>query len=428
MPASTTGDWTQRRVTDPDTTPVPAWGELSPARQLLWVNGRDELLPAMERLWPALATWIAAQFPGAHIKQTPSATSLAMIERTLPWPTGAARPQAYPTLAERLARLIAATSPQHRAQLVATPGTRARTLRSYDARLAYAAYMRELPVISEGGVQVDEVPDYEPYRQGRYLCRIQVPAGWDRLGLVPRALTDSGRWDYPNTPGMVWEQWLDTAEVGLLRDYGWGHAIRSRLLFAKQGTPGADPLRTWQEKLCAKIEEIDAGPGRELSSRHASRLAVRGMLLHPVGRWHQSSNARELIGVTFADLAALDLEDAHIMRRADGLFDVKGRGELSTYQARWRRVEWSAAIYARERVAVTRRALTLPAGTLGAIIGDELVTLNHATGWQDTGRVGCYRGKHAASYAAPGVIVPATLGALQSLASGINGRAVGHGA
>ncbi len=363
--------WRNRRVTDAEPGAAPPWHDLKPGERELW--GGDALADA----WPRLCAWVARTFTGCHVKRTPGATGLSLIEHTLPWPQGGA-PYEYPLLDEAICKLIAATSPLHRLERW-SPDAPGPTY-IYDARLAYAAHMRKLPVLIGDAQLVHDDGRYIPWLPGRYRVKVMVPGGWVGIGLVPRAGA-AGLWEWPDNPGEEWETWLDESEMRLLTEHGWPHVVRERLLWPSSDTPGADPLREWLSRLLPAIEAFDAG--EHTPANRASRGAVRALLLHPVGNWHRGHNAAPPAPIF--DCPA----DAEAW-----IAETPRDHALSAFQRRWRRPEWSACVFARTRVAATRRALSVRQGCLRAIVGDA-VHCAEPQPWEDTGKVGCYRLKGA---------------------------------
>lgn len=400
--------WRIWRATDPEPGAAPAFDALDALARTLWFGERladDDA--ACRSAWGRLCSWIVSEYPGCHAKQTPGATGLSLVQHTLPWGKGQRRAYVYPTLPADLARLLAATAPQHRMEgpeeLLTTPGATMRRYTQYDARIAHAAYLRHLPVLlgeDTSSLMHDEGP-FIPYRAGKYRVAVTVPQGWSHIGLVHRAVTTplGGTWDYPATPGEEWETWLDAGEVALLakNDHApWPFAVRERLLWADAKTPGTDPLREHSDRITSYLERLDRERARpaqtptQARALAALRHAARAVALHPIGLWHKSSNQRPRHVASLDELTPADAE-ATIVPAEHGGYTVTVSAALSGYQAHWRRLEWSTTIYARERVNATRRALTAPRASVLGIRGDAVHFADYAPEWPDTGKVGAYR-------------------------------------
>ena len=399
--------WRIWRATDPEPGAAPTFDSLDYLARALWFGeARADDHAACRGAWARLCAWIVSDYPGCHAKRTPGATGLSLVQHTLPWGKDQRRPYVYPTLPADLARLFAATAPQHRMELLSLPDATLRRYTQYDARVAHAAYLRHLPVLlgeDTSSLLHDDDPTYIPYRAGKYRVAVTVPQGWAHIGLAHRAVTTplGATWDYPATPGEEWETWLDASEVQLLltNDVGpWPVAIRERILFADGKTPGADPLREHAARLTAYLERLDRAQATSAAMTPAQartlaalRHAARAVALHPIGLWHKSSNQRPRHVASLDELTPADAEATIVPADTGDGYIVTTSAALSGYQAHWRRVEWSTTIYARERVNAARRALTAPRARVLGIRGDAVHFADYAPAWPDTGKVGAYR-------------------------------------
>lgn len=407
--------WRIWRATDSEPGDAPTFESFDSQTRALWftdalADDSPEKLAACREAWARLCAWIAREYPGCHAMRTPGATGLELIHHALPWGKGQKRPYQYATLPGELARLLAATAPQHRTELLTIPGRMMRRYTQYDARIAYAAYMRRLPVLigEDASGLIHDEGAYIPYRAGKYRVAVTVPRGWAHVGLVHRAGTNGYAWEYPATPGDEWEAWLDESELRLLANnplMPWPFETRERILFDDPKTPGNDPLREHVERLTGYLENIererrhmDADSAQWLEAL-ALRNAARAVALHPVGLWHKRENEHTRRIASLDDLTPEDA-DARITPDGEGGYTVTTPAALSTYQSHWRRLEWSTTVLARERVTVTRKALEAPRASALAIDGDALHLADYAPdAWaHDTGKVGAYRLKADVTY------------------------------
>jgi hypothetical protein len=388
------GAWYVSRRTDTERGAAPLFDLLEEPERFTWFGDLAELdAEACARAWAGVCKFVVQTFPGCHALRSPWETGLTLIEHTLPWALNRSTPYRYLTLSDELRRQIVATSTQHRMEALTLPGLTIQRYVVYDARVAYSSHLRNLPVIladEDGAPSVtrDSVPVFEKWSQGRYLVELTVPRGWDHIGLAPRKAADGQRWEWPATPGESWTTWLDECELRLVDERAWPYTIRQRLLFADKRAPGNDPLREYGERIATELERIERYP--QTPAMKAYRSAIRALALHPIGAWHKGSgNDRRHID----SLDELTPEDAaaEIVPDELGGWEVSNTRDLTPFRSRWWRPEMSSAVYARERVAATRKALSLPREALLGVRGDALHLRDFDPGWQDTHKVGSYR-------------------------------------
>ena len=246
----------------------------------------------------------------------------------------------------------------------------------HDARVAYLAHCRSVPVFLRGRCIIDEKNVYDGYRQGFYCATVTVPTGWEGIGLVHAEKThlgDQPTYRFPRTPGETFTSWFHQEEIGLLQEKHWPYVIQRRMLFAEgeRGLTGLDPLRLWRERFVDAIlhaERLQADDPKWRIFRYAVRVAA----LHTIGAFHPTSKEA---GLYF---------DGEQWREEEKL-------KLNTWNMRWRHPEWFCAITARTRVMTTRKALALPLNQIVAITGDAILTTQPIPGMVDDGRVGAYR-------------------------------------
>lgn len=389
------GTWYVSRRTDATAGDAPTFDGLSDAQRWAWFDEHVVAYPEQcRRAWYGIRGWIAGTFKGCHAMGTPAATALDLIEHTLPWGQNR-EPYRYSTLGDGLRRLLAATSTQHRMEMFSHKGQRMRRYVSYDARVAFGGYLRHLPIVPpRDGVIHDQMAIYEPYRNGKYRVEVTVPASWDRIGLAPRRSADGFTWEWPATPGESWECWLDECEMRLVDGWDWPYQIRERILFADPKMPGSDPLREYADRLTSELERCERFP--KSPALRAYRAALRALTIHPVGAFHAGSG-NDSRHIDSRD--ELDERDAlaDIVRDDTG-WTVTNSIELTAFRSRWWRPEWSSAVYARERVTATRKALQLPREKLIAIRGDAIHLADVDPEWADSGKVGSYRKQHDVSF------------------------------
>jgi hypothetical protein len=321
---------------------------------------------------------------------TPGTTGRDLWARTIP------AGRSYPVLSAHAQDLIRATAHQGRFETLPRPAgvELPATVRLFDARIAYSACLRGLPVGEPELVDIGRRYDvfdvsgdrgFDPWQPARYrVGGFRAPDGWRLPGILPVAGTP---WTYPAAYDAAGDggTWVDGAELHLALVHGWTVDVLDALVF-----PGrADVFRTWADRL-----------GRILTSPRLARAAldeprlpgvvrhaVRAMLLHTVGAMHARPYKRTLAG----DPDAIP----------DGAGDVRMIGsELASWSVEqppaWPQMahpEWSSAVWARARTRLlsvgTAGALNLPAGTVVGFRTDAILT-TAAPDWPDDGRPGQY--------------------------------------
>lgn len=317
----------------------------------------------------ALATlqnWAAKHF-GADIMMQPAPIGFGrlMLLRSLP------KGVHYQQLPEGTSRgLHGANAVPHRVEKLGYHQTG--RIYEYDARVAYLAHARYVPVYMPSHFTNDEGKDYAQGREGWYLTSFKVPAKWRHIGLVPGAKMETGTrssYFYPSVPGDKAKYWLHCSEIRLLREHHWEHHIHQRVLYAPADIgAAADPLRHWQEKLVAALEGCETDPEHWHWLRHALRSVALDTLSGSM------SNGRS----------------SGIIHTKDGWGPAPAK-PVNGLMLRWHQPQWLCAITARTRAAVTRLALTVPDGCLVAIKADAVFTTIPLDNVTDTGKVGAYR-------------------------------------
>lgn len=276
-------------------------------------------------------------------------------------------------LPEDLQLLISSTACQHRIEFFRRSGDIS-SLHKYDCRLAYAGCCKGLGVAGGRWSRI-EGEDIRPEERGRARIRFRAPRGWSHIGLFA-CQDDEGGWVWPRHG----ETWADLSEIRFAREHDWLVHVDEKLVW-----PEDRPLDLWADRLGrlylkAKEAKNDALAG-----------CIRAVCLHTIGRFHNLGFRTETVEVPDGDARAT-------IRNVCGVSDngvlVKERRRTGK-PAQHVHPEWSAAIWSRMRLRVSRACLSLPADSLHAIYGDAIYTsiagVDGCEGWHDDGAVGRFR-------------------------------------
>lgn len=365
---------------------------------------------------------------GGVLLATPSTTGRDTLARLFP------KDVELPTLADDLAEQIRSTSTQHRMELVTPPGAIVPAMYELDMRLAFAAVLRNLPAGEPERVKGEPI-DYLPNRHGRYLCRWNVPDGWNGPGALPTLTADGWRW--PSRPGEAGAGWVDGAELALARRYGWTVAVAESVLWPTR--PTVDPCRTWAEKMTGLYAAAEAGPaGITGDAAAVARSMIRAIIIHAIGSLR--GNGQRVTRTATPETAAAKGADKHEWwTLEDGT--VVWVEHHDARWAEWVRPEWTAAIWARNRCRLldgpgakprASRAATAPRtgaynlpGGIGLIgFRGDAIYLTGDPLWADDGKPGRYRVK--ADHLS--FTMPATLAELDVIRRGDKARPSGPAA
>lgn len=314
--------------------------------------------------------WGRKHFGAVNMQRTPTGFGMELLRHALP------EDAKYEQLPAGISDILhGAVSLPHRFELFrSTPKGQSY---EHDARVAFLAHCRRVPVYLHGHFIADSGSEYLMYRQGWYKATVTVPATWKHIGLVPSGKVRIGQQDtysYPRTPGESFTYWFSGTEIHLLKAHGWPVEIHNRILFAaeEKGLTGLDPLRRWQEVFVTAIMEAEKLSADSLHWQ-LFRSAIRSVALHTIGMFNFNGKAGAssyFNGQQWVEVAP---------------------AAATPYTLRFHHPEWWAAITARTRVATTRLALQVPLAQLSSIKGDAVVTTLPIDGIADTGKVGAYR-------------------------------------
>jgi len=359
----------------------------------------------LARAWALVAAQLAAAFPGARLYRTSTLTGASCAESALPT-------RRYPPACDAARAVIRTAAPQHRQQATALPGARSAILALYDRRLAYLRHLRHLPT-TMGHTEHDHFshPVYDPTRPGWYRCTVSVPAGWGHIGLVHAANDDDTTWRWPDAPGDTFDGWYYWRELALLQEHAWPVQLHEAWLFDPRNLRGADPLRLFADRMRLLLAAADAAPPAPVAS--LVRYALRAVVLRFLGLLHRLPVGAVETYASYDDLPPEGPGDRSALL-PDGRWQLLHPAAPDSYQARWYRPEWSAAIWAASRVAITRDALLLPRPAVAAIDADALYLLADP-GWADTGRIGELRPSGAWTRGSPRA-APRDLAAYRAIA------------
>lgn len=361
----------------------------------LWWGDTRASAHQLTGAWRELAALVRAE--GGELLSTPAATGRDLWLRTLREPV--------PACSSDVAALIRGTAGQGRVELFQPAPAKGRRPRVHvtelDARLAYAACLRRLPVGTparhtdgpdawRAAGLADHVPwavALEAAEQGaltytpaRWHVTVHVPHAWGHVGLVGHRA--DGRTVYPAAPGTSFVTWVDGAELKLLHGYGWPVKVHDGLVWPAVG----EPLRRWADVLLRLYQRAEGRRTGELL-----RAGVRAILLHTIGAFVGAPH-RVTGTTTDPDTIPADAENIRHEGAGDGRWVWH-----QAVPARWPETvhpEWSAAVWARARVRLLDGpnfgALHVPAGRIVAMRTDAVYVAG-SVDVTDNGKPGQYR-------------------------------------
>lgn len=309
-----------------------------------WYGGcRD--LPRMRSAHQALTRRLARDF-GANgdsifLYGTPAQTGLMLLDVSLPLDRYG-QPHVYPVLDEEMREFVEKIGYQHRQEF--RPFTAQAYLPGisvWDARLAYAAFLRDLPV----GEPVHDRGPFVAYRPGWYCVTITPPVNWSHVGPARDLLVSSATGKHYPTD-RAFKTWLSEPELRYLRTLpGWQATLHERLIWPAR-TDG-DPLREWGDRLIKAFYEADALPDPVL--RQLLSMALRSILLDTLGSFKRSV-ARRVETIPYGDPIA-----------AGTVIDAGPYGQLveipvaiSNDRMRYAQPHWIAHIWARQHASLAQ--------------------------------------------------------------------------
>ena len=334
-----------------------------------WFGDDATSVDSVRDSWSQLDELVAAGWSGAKLLDSPAGTGTDLFLRSIP------KGREWPTPPSEVAELIRATSGQGRIECCPADFTIPRLIEN-DGRLMYGGLCWSLP----GAFVSDDDGPYVPFARARYLVRVEVPAGWDHVGIL--GVKDStGPWRYPSKPGEVFETWADGSELAVASDHGWPFVVLRRLMFEE-----GKPLDKWAEQL--------VGLGLDESLPKLVRVGARAMLLHGLGSF--TGRPRRLTrSVPLAEAERVPPEAVDVRVEAgEMVYAVEERPR----QPMLVQPQWPAAVWGRARAALLDRprlgvgALRLPRETVVAFRTDAIYT-TEPTGWADDGKAGRFRVK-----------------------------------
>ena len=373
-------------------------GEVSWAAQ--WFGPGDYSPTTAAQVWEAVETTLQREWrdESARLYGTPSTTGRDLWARCI------GDGEAWPVLPAELQDIVRASAGQGRMETFQRGAEALPMLYEYDARMAYAALLRNLPVgepVQVARRNIEAWQQAHPYSEGRYRVTWKAPEGWKWPGLLP---THSGAgalraWEWPRSSDVP--SWCGGAELWVALQHGWTVRYHDAWVWPKSG----DPLRKWQSRLLRVLanlsNELEASEQRAMA-----RQAVRAILLHTIGAFHGSPRKVSHSGVKPPD----DALGIRVIRRRPGAPPLWAWYTLEA--PAWPEMvhpEWSATVWgrARARLAYSHRGeagfLTLPPGAVVALRTDAIYT-TEPTGWtDDNGDPGHYtlRGVYPGPHAWP---------------------------
>lgn len=374
-------------------------------RAASWFGEGDYPPVTARAAWNLLGSLVRGAFNEGHLLATPAGTGRYLLARSI------SGDREWPVLELETQDFIRATTGQGRIQMFGREGSA--PLVQYDARLAYGALCSTLPAGQPSSDTIDAFAGW--HAPGRYLVRFGIPRRWHRecdcgapghagIGLLP--VRGDDRWEWPADPGSGGgPTWVDAREVAVALAHGWRVQILERMLYPTPPYPAAarrngqttrrGPLDAWATKLAG----LRSGEGATVYDPTHPLLnnALRAILLYGIGALHGSP--RRVTRTISADDARAGLIPATAR-------DVLPLGDrfvwTETEPNRWPEMshpEWSAAIWARARVALLSSSgaggarvgmLHVPAETVVGCFTDAIY-LTSDPQWSDDGRIGRFR-------------------------------------
>jgi hypothetical protein len=333
-----------------------------------------------------------------NLANNPTTTGLFLLHMSLP--VG----KEYPAQDEELLSLIAQFTTQSRTELLTPPRLKKiKNFYYFDARFMYAAAaFYELPA---GEPVRDTLNRFEPYSVGWYRVRASVPSDWQHIGILPLRNPSEDRtqakWLWPSEPGFIFDDILVTEpELRLAISHGWPVEIKERILWPDKN---AKPLRPWQQRIVEMLAEADALTG---DARPHVRYAVKSLLYRAIGSMG-ARKERQSYDISTEQFIAERREYTPDVRASMRFLDagnirvVKPK-EKTAFRGLFSRYEWAAYVWARARVALTERMLSIPrASILGC--RTDAVYLTERPDWKDSGFPGQFicKGHLAGTLSAP---------------------------
>jgi hypothetical protein len=320
--------------------------------------------------WHRLDRALRRAFHGTGLHTTPGTTGRAL------WLESIGRYTRHATMSPEMQTWIRSNSGQGRNEMFPARSTIS-TVHESDARWAYAALLRNLPVglpvAFATACDLADIRHANPFADGFASVEWSAPAGWDHVGILP--MRGEGSPMFPRSGAGV----VSLTELDLAERCGW----TTKILGGMAWLESADPMRTWLNRL-VRIANNEPDLAR----------AIRSIVLHTIGGIHGADRRRTEYGQE-------PPEGAQRVRLLTG-------GDMMawtiTEPAAWpdtHHPEWSSLIWSRARRrlldapaanGVRCGALSLPADQVVAFRTDAIFT-THDPQWPDDGAVGRYRSK-----------------------------------
>jgi hypothetical protein len=251
----------------------------------------------------------------------------------------------------------------------------------YDGRAMYMGCCNGLGYAGGRWLQMSQ-EDIQPGDRGRAKVVFSAPANWQHVGLLAVKREGGAGWHWPVSGD--WETWADCAEIRLARQQGWSVHVMDKLVW-----PEADPLGLWATRL-SRLYLADGSAGQGLVGRCA-----RAICLHTIG-WFHNLGYTDQRSIVSPDDPRVTIDN--VEWDTDEGYQIKER-VLTGKKPEHCHPEWSAAIWARARLRVTKALLETPRDDLVAVRGDAIYRTSLAKAdpgrlmdpWKDGGDVGRLR-------------------------------------
>jgi hypothetical protein len=315
-----------------------------------WFGG-DHPLQRMRMAYGSLKATLEREFgrDGDHVtmRGTPSQTALALLDISLP-KTRKGEPIQYQPLSKPVRELLQSITFQHRHELYRGADSLSRGFTVWDARLAYAAYLRDNPT---GEPEFVRRPEFVEYLPAWYHVRIAISPSWQHIGLAMR-ISDR-TW-----PRHGWfETWISEPELRVLRGRaGWSYEIIEGILWRNRAP---DPLRTWGDRLVNMYLRAAALPDPDVS--RMLRDAVKRIIHGGIGALGRTEGYDSAV-IPFGQA----VNPAWIESVGPFGYECRIPRPLTNERARYCFPQIPAQIYAKQRASLARF-------TLGAAQPYELV-------------------------------------------------------
>lgn len=347
-----------------------------------WFGEGDYTAADAGHVWQTLGELIAAEWRGQDVGllTTPATTGRDLWVRLVPSGAG------WPVLPRALQAAIRSNAGQGRIETF--PGSGIVALHEYDARLAYLAVTRRMPVGLPTELIDGDAAEWvacHPYQPARVQVSFRPPAGWGTVGILPVKLRNDS-WCWPTEQAWHGPTWVESSELFVADAHGWKYNVHSVIGWERC----EDVFRAWQDRLMRVLAAGQQVYVMDPTRAAMVRAAVRSLVLHSIGAMHGAPHKVTHVGDDPGG-------DSRSVRMIDG-------GRMiwhTTREPAWPQLshpEWTATIWGRWRARLldgpaNTGALHVERGAVVAFRTDAIYTSRPVTDWADAddGKVGRFR-------------------------------------